>query len=92
MSRTTMVVHGNYLYLSSDMVKEYFDVVAANRANVIEKLFCIFEEHDVIKCEVINEFAFAVRGDVGWEGVGALKVSGNFVARPTGEEGFPVMI
>ena len=55
-------------------------------------MLCISEEYHVVKCEVINGFAYAVRGEVGREGVCSLKTIGNSVANPTCEEGFPVMV
>ena len=53
---------------------------------------CIFEKHDVVKCEVINEFFFVVSGYVVWECIRPLKAIEYFVADSTSEKGFPVMI
>ena len=58
----------------------------------MKELLCIFEEHDVVKCEVINGFAFAVSSDVVWECIGPFKSIGYFVADPIGKKGFRVMV
>ena len=59
-----MVVHSNDLCLGGDTVKELLDIIADGSTDVIGKLLCIFKEHDVVKCQVVNRFTFAVSGDV----------------------------
>ena len=49
MTRTTMLIHGYYLYFGSYPVEAFFDVIADYCTNVIRELLCILEEHDVIK-------------------------------------------
>ena len=53
---TSMLIHGDYLSFSCDAVEICFDVITQGRANVMKKLLCIFEEHDMVECEVVNRF------------------------------------
>lgn len=87
-----MVVHSNDLCLGGDTVKELLDIIADGSTDVIGKLLCIFKEHDVVKCQVVNRFTFAVRGDVRWKSVCSFQTVGHFVTDPTGQEGLPVMV
>ena len=59
-----MVVHSNDLCLGGDAVKELFDIIAEGSTDIIGKLLCIFKEHDVVQCQVVNRFTFAVSCDV----------------------------
>ena len=87
-----MLVHGDYLCFSCDLVEEFFDIIADSRTYVMMKLLGILKEYDVVERKVINRIIFAICGNVGRECICPLESIGHFVADPAGEKGFPVMI
>ena len=59
-----MVVHINYLCLGGDAIKEFLDIITEGSTNILGKLLCVLQEHDVVKCQVVNRFTSAVSCDV----------------------------
>ena len=87
-----MVVHCDYLRFGSDAIKEFLDIVAESSTNIIEKLLCVFKEHDVVKCQVVNRFIFSVGCDVGRKSVCSFQTIEHFVTDPSDKKYLPVMV
>ena len=59
-----VLVHSDNLCFRRDSVEEFLDVITKCCANVMGELLGVLQEHDVIKSQIIDGFAFSVGCDV----------------------------
>ena len=61
-------------------------------AYVGRELLCILLKHDVVECNIIDGFAFAVCIDIRWESVHFSQVIGHLITNPSYKEYLSVMV
>ena len=83
-TRTSMLIHCHDLCFSGDSIKELFDIVTDSRTKIVWELLLILQEHNMVQCQIVDGFPFAVGSNVGWKCIGVFKSYGHLITDSAG--------